>query len=427
MDIYLGLGSNLGDRRDHLARALGKLAAHGVRLVRVSPVVESPAMLPDDAPADWNQPFLNAVAHCRTTETPAELLDALKAIERELGRTDRGRWAPRPIDLDLLLYGRETIATDRLRVPHPGIAERAFVLTPLAALEPLLTIPGAGTRTVLEHARLGHRHLPIWMGIVNLTPDSFSDGGELGDDAAVAARVAELVAAGAALIDLGAESTRPGATPLTADEEWARLEPVLGSLVEQYAGDVLRPRFSVDTYHVETARRALALGADVINDVGGLTTPAMIELAAGSACDWIAMHNLGLPADRARTLPPDQDPVAIVERWLEERLTEWQRLGLDLARIVFDPGIGFGKNALQSLRILRNVRRFHRFGVRVLVGHSRKSFMHHVATADRRDRDLFTIGASLELCHAGIDILRVHDVVAHAAAYRGWAHVENVT
>ena len=137
------------------------------------------------------------------------------------------------------------------------------------------------------------------------------------------------------------------------------------------------------------------------------------------------MHNLGVPADRARTLPADEDPVAIVERWLEERLTEWQRAGLDLARIVFDPGIGFGKNALQSLRLMRNVRRFHRFGVRVLVGHSRKSFMHHVAAGDRRDRDLFTIGASLELCHAGVDILRVHDVTAHAAAYRGWAHVEN--
>jgi dihydropteroate synthase len=301
--------------------------------------------------------------------------------------------------------------------------ERAFVLTPLAVLEPHLMIPGAGTRTVLEHARFERRHLPVWMGIVNLTPDSFSDGGELGDEAVVMARVAELATAGAALIDLGAESTRPGATPLTAEQEWARLGPVLGKLVEQYAGDLLRPRFSVDTYHVETARRALALGADVINDVSGLTMTTMMELAAKSTCDWIAMHNLGVPADRARTLPEDQDPVAVVERWLEERLTEWQRAGLDPARIVFDPGVGFGKNALQSLRILRNVHRFHRFGVRVLVGHSRKSFMHHVAAPERRDRDLFTIGASLELCNEGVDILRVHDVAAHAAAYRGWAHV----
>ena len=381
-------------------------------------------MLPDDAPADWNRPFLNLAAHCRTEAAPLEVLDGLKAIERELGREDRGRWAPRSIDLDLLLYGRETLSGERLRVPHPGIASRAFVLTPLAALEPRMAIPGLGPRTVLEHAREGRHHLPVWMGIVNLTPDSFSDGGELEDVGAIEARVAELVTAGAQLIDFGAESTRPGATLLTADEEWARLEPALGRLVDRYRSEVLRPRLSVDTYHAETARRALVLGADVVNDVSGLTTSAMLELAATSGADFVAMHNLGLPADKARTLPADQDPTAAVERWLEERLEAWERAGLDLSRIVFDPGIGFGKNALQSLQLLRNVERLHRFGLRLLVGHSRKSFMHQAAAADRLDRDLFTVGVSLRLCSAGVDILRVHNIAAHTAAYRGWSHVQ---
>lgn len=423
MDVYLGLGSNLGDRRANLSRALRELAAHGVDLVRVSPVVESPAMLPDDAPADWNRPFLNLVAHCRSNAQPADILVGLKQIERDLGREDRGRWAPRPIDIDLLLYGNDTIATERLRIPHPGITERAFVLTPLAALEPNLTIPGRGTRTVLEHARAGQHQLPLWMGIVNVTPDSFSDGGELEDMDAVEHRANHLAAAGAAVIDLGAESTRPGATPLSADEEWARLEPALSRIVERNHGDLLRPRVSIDTYHAETARRALTLGADIVNDVGGLTEPAMIELAAASGKDFVAMHNLGVPADKSRVLPLDEDPTEAVERWLEQRLTEWQREGLDFARIVFDPGIGFGKNALQSLRLMRNVQRFHRYALRLLVGHSRKSFMHPIAAADRTDRDLFTIGASLKLCDAGVDILRVHDVAAHAAAYRGWSHV----
>jgi dihydropteroate synthase len=149
----------------------------------------------------------------------------------------------------------------------------------------------------------------------------------------------------------------------------------------------------------------------------------MLELAATSGAEFVAMHNLGVPADKTRILPLDQDPNDAVERWLEQRLTQWQRAGLSSSRIAFDPGIGFGKNALQSLRLLRNVQRFYRFGLRVLVGHSRKSFMHHVAAADRAARDLFTIGASLELCAAGVDILRVHDVAAHAAAYRGWSHV----
>jgi len=168
----------------------------------------------------------------------------------------------------------------------------------------------------------------------------------------------------------------------------------------------------------------LALGVDVINDVSGLTSTAMIELAATGAAEFVAMHNLGVPADKTRILPDGEDPTAAVERWLEQRLVEWQRAGLDMNRVVFDPGIGFGKNALQSLRLLRDIERFQRFGLRVLVGHSRKSFMHTIAKADRANRDLFTIGASLTLCAAGIDILRVHDVAAHTAAYRGFAHVQ---
>jgi len=422
MNVYLGLGSNLGDRRANLSHALDALARDQIRISRISPVVESPALLPEDAPTDWNRPFLNVVAECEAQGAPDALLDGLKAIERELGRGEHERWAPRPIDLDILLWGNERVATQRLSVPHPGITERAFVLTPLAALASLLAIPGRGTKTVLEWSRAPGRHIPLWMGIVNVTPDSFSDGGRFTSWPAVDAHVETLVAAGASYVDVGAESTRPGATPLDADREWARLEPVLGPLLDKHAASPLRPRFSVDTYHPSTARRALALGVDVINDVGGLTQPEMIELAAAGGADWIAMHNLGLPADRARTLPVDRDPVGEVERWLEQRLDDWQRAGLDLGRIVFDPGIGFGKNPLQSLRLMRGIERFERYGIRILVGHSRKSFMHGLAASDA-DRDLFTIGVSLKLCARSVEILRVHDVAAHAAAYRGWSHV----
>jgi 2-amino-4-hydroxy-6-hydroxymethyldihydropteridine diphosphokinase/dihydropteroate synthase len=423
MHIYLGLGSNLGDRRANLARALAALGPRGVRVVRVSPLVESPAMLPADAPADWNQPFLNLAAECATAASPHEVLDLLQAIENELGRGTHARWAPRTIDLDILLWGQELVATDRLRVPHLGITERAFVLSPLSALAPRLMVPGRGRKTLLEWSRESERHIPLWMGIVNVTPDSFSDGGELVSWESVAAHVDALVAAGAELIDVGAESTRPGATPLRHDEEWARLEPILGRLVDKFGGALLRPQLSVDTYHPDTARRALALGVDVINDVSGLTSPAMLELAATSAKDWVAMHNLGVPADRSKTLPPDQGAGEAVERWLEQRLGEWQRAGLDLSRVVFDPGIGFGKNPLQSLELLRDMRRFQRYGLRCLVGHSRKSFMHGFAGQDRENRDLFTLGASLNLCAQQVDILRVHNVAAHVVAYRGWAHL----
>jgi 2-amino-4-hydroxy-6-hydroxymethyldihydropteridine diphosphokinase / dihydropteroate synthase len=422
MDIYLGLGSNLGDRRAHLARALDELAAAGLRVERVSPLVESPALLPDDAPTDWNRPFLNLVALCRGDTTPHELLDLAKRVELALGRGEHARWSPRAIDIDILLYGRDEIATDRVQIPHPGMSHRAFVLSPLAMLAPRLTIPGRGTATVLEWSRrVGP--IPVWMGIVNLTPDSLSDGGELAGWDAVDAHVDAMLAAGAQIVDLGAESTRPGATPLTADAEWTRLEQPLVRLVAKHGGARVRPLFSVDTYHPETARRALAAGADIVNDVSGLTQPAMIDLAATSGKDWVAMHHVSVPADPKRMLPPDQDPGEVVERWLADRVRTWERAGLDLERIVFDVGIGFGKNPLQSLKLLRHTRRFERYGLRCLVGHSRKSFMQAFAGADKSERDLFTLGASLALCAQGVEILRVHNVPAHVAAYRGWAHV----
>jgi 2-amino-4-hydroxy-6-hydroxymethyldihydropteridine diphosphokinase/dihydropteroate synthase len=423
METYLGLGSNVAPRRVNLSRALAALEQHGARILRLSPVVESPAMLPDGAPPDWNRPFLNLVAHCQTEGTAQALLSRAKEIERELGRDDHERWSPRPIDIDILLWGRERIATPDLTVPHPALTSRNFVLSPLLALQPGLTIPGEDQQTVLQRCRDLPQHIPLWMGILNVTPDSFSDGGRFTEWPEIEAHVDTMCRAGAHIIDVGAESTRPGAKLLTAHEESARLLPVLERVLKKLEDMVLRPAISVDTYRVETARRALELGVDIVNDVGGLGDPAMIELAAEGSADWIAMHSLGVPADPRTTLPRDSDPCDAVERWLAARIESWQRAGLSLDRVIFDPGIGFGKDPLQSLTLMRGIKRFQRFELRCLVGHSRKSFMQAYANRNNWDRDLATLGASMYLCAAGVDVIRVHNVPAHTAAYRGWSHV----
>jgi len=423
MTIYLGLGSNLGDRRAHLAAAIDALAQNGVTVARVSPIVESPALLPPGAPPDWNLPFLNLALECRVASNPEELLSKIRGIEASLGRRDSARWSPRPIDIDILLWDDARISSGTLTIPHPGLTTRNFVLTPLLALHPSLVVPDGTGKTVLQRVRELTTHIPLWMGIVNLTPDSFSDGGEHVQWEAVEAHIDAMWNAGAQIIDLGAESTRPGAVAVSADEELARLMPVLELVTAKYAGHRLRPLISIDTYHPQTAEHALALGADIINDVSGLTSPAMLELAATHAADWVAMHHVTIPVDAQRALPQDADVSAEVERWLERQLESWTRAGLNLDRILFDPGIGFGKNPLQSLALLRDIRRFQRHGLRCLVGHSRKSFMQSFATRDKLDRDLTTIGASLHLCAQGVDVLRVHNVPAHVAAYRGWAHV----
>ena len=423
MRVYLGLGSNLGDRREHLSRAVDAIEVDGTTVMRVSPVVESPALLPDSAPSEWNLPYLNLVLECTVRCTPEQLRARIDEIQRTFGRHGTSRWSPRPIDIDILLWGRERVETERLTIPHRDLMCRSFVLAPLAALAPRLTIPGQGERTVLEWSMALDEHIPLWMGIVNVTPDSFSDGGRFVDWARIEPHVATMVEAGVHILDVGGESTRPGATPVDPATEWSRVGPVLERLIERSAGRRLRPLLSLDTRHPEVAEKALALGVDIINDVGGLASPAMVALARDSGKDWVAMHHVTVPADPETTLPVDRDPYDSVEQWLRRRMETWDAQGVDLARIIFDPGIGFGKNRLQSLRLLRRAGEFRRHGLRVLVGHSRKSFMKSFAGKDKADDDLTTLGASLHLCAQGVDIIRVHNVPLHATTWRGWSHL----
>ena len=423
MRVYLGLGSNLGDRRGHLSRAIDALEAHGLIVVRVSPVVESPALLPEVAPSDWNLPYLNLVLECSARCSPEQLRLWIDEIQRAFGRHGESRWSPRPIDIDILLWGRECIETERLTIPHGDLTCRSFVLAPLVALAPRLTIPGRGARTALDHSIALDQHIPLWMGIVNVTPDSFSDGGRFVEWNRIEPHVAAMIEAGVHILDVGGESTRPGATPVDPATEWSRVRPVLERLIERSEGQRLRPLLSLDTRHPEVAEKGLSLGADIINDVGGLTSPGMVSLARDSGKEWVAMHHVTVPADPRATLPSDRDPFDGVEQWLLRQMDAWDAQGLDLGRIVFDPGIGFGKNRLQSLRLLRRAGEFRRHGLRVLVGHSRKSFMKSFAGKDEADGDLATLGASLHLCTQGVDIIRVHNVPLHATAWRGWSHL----
>ena len=422
MEVYFGLGSNQGDRLAHLEEALRALEQSGARDISVSPVVESPALLPAGAPASWNRPFLNLVARCRIARSdPDDWHRNIKTIEARLGRDlSASRWSPRPVDVDILLWGRQTIRTERLTIPHPEIRDRSFVLTPLAHLAPRLTIPGVDGLSVLElSGRV--RPIPLWMGVVNCTPDSFSGGGSF-DPERLVASVDEQIAAGVHWIDLGAESTRPGAGPVSPDEEWARLEVPLRAVLAHLRGVRLRPRVSVDTRHPEVAERALVLGTDMINDVSGLGSARMRRLARESGAEWVAVHTVSVPADPARRLPPRPPAPDVLVRWLARRGREWEADGLDPERLLFDPGIGFGKDTLQALEIFAALDRFRAEGFRVLVGHSRKTWFGG-GGPPARERDPETLGASLALAARGVEVLRVHDVALHARAYRSWAHV----
>ena len=422
MDAYFGLGSNLGDRLVNLSTGIARLRSYGLKIRALSPVVESPALLPPGANPHWNTPYLNLAIKAEVTGPPTQWLEPIRIIEDQLGRKRLSRWAPRPLDIDILLWGDETWALDDLKIPHPNLGERHFAITPLLHLTPHLIV--ANTKKTIFDLSQQVNPLPLWMAIINLTPDSFSDGGHYAHLDDLQAEVTQLLSAGVHFLDLGAESTRPDAQPISPEEEWQRLEPGLRAVSEVIRGRPFAPRISVDTRHARVAAQALEQGAQFINDVSGLDSSEMRAVARASDCDWVVMHHLGLPTRREYTLPREIDPVVSLTTWLHHRLAQLEDEGIDPARLVFDPGIGFGKDSLQSLILLQRIKELRALGLRVLIGHSRKSFMRQFTTLDPHCGDIETIGVSLRLCQSGVDILRVHNVPEHVRAYRAWSHIE---
>ena len=262
---------------------------------------------------------------------------------------------------------------------------------------------------------LGQRVLV--MGIVNVTPDSFSDGGVhlAAADAVEAAH--RMATEGADILDIGGESTRPGHSVISADEEWARLAPVLDHL--ERAGSNLPP-VSIDTWKAEVARRALARGAVIVNDVWGFQRdPEIAAVTAESGAAAILMHNRD-------AIDTSIDIVDDILRFLERSLDIARRAGVTDDRIVLDPGIGFGKSFSQSFQTLAALPRLKALGFPVLLGLSRKGFIGSLAepTTPATERLGGTIAGNVYGALAGADIIRVHDVAPHVQALRMLARIE---
>jgi dihydropteroate synthase len=256
---------------------------------------------------------------------------------------------------------------------------------------------------------------PRVMGVLNVTPDSFSDGGDFLDhDAAVAAGVA-MAAAGADIVDVGGESTRPRSQPTPPNVEQARILPVIRGLAS--AG----LRVSVDTRHATTMAAALDAGAAIVNDVSGLAfDPASAALVAARGCPIVLMHMRGEPTNMYTQATYD-DVVQDVRRELAERIARAERAGVAPDRIAIDPGIGFAKRATQSIELLRRLPELATLGYPILVGVSRKSFMVSITgEADSRRRLPGSLAAGLFALSRGAAILRVHDVAETVQAIRLW-------
>lgn len=257
---------------------------------------------------------------------------------------------------------------------------------------------------------------PRLMGIVNVTPDSFSDGGAFGSARAAVDHALRLEAEGADILDIGGESTRPGAHPVTVDEELERVMPV----IEGLAGRT-KALISIDTRKAEVMRRALAAGAHIINDVAALTyEPACLEVASASDAPVILMHAQGDPRTM-QAAPHYDDCLLDVCDWLDARIAACESAGIARARLVIDPGIGFGKTLAHNLELLAGLTLLHGLGVPILLGASRKSFIGALTgLKDAHERLPGSIAAALQGLAQGVQILRVHDVAETRQALAVW-------
>jgi dihydropteroate synthase len=253
------------------------------------------------------------------------------------------------------------------------------------------------------------------VGILNITPDSFSDGRETQQHQSILTDTEALITQGAYMIDVGAESTRPGATALSHVQEWQRLAPVLSDIITLCHKRGVK--VSVDSYHPETIQKATTLGIDMINDVSGGDNPAMLEVIKHCSLPVVIMHHLGIPVDKSITLPEGCDPIVELIEWANKKIIALQAAGVTKDRIILDPGIGFGKTAIQSLAILQRINELSTLELPLYVGHSRKSFLSLINDVPPQERDIETLTASLYLAQHHVAFLRVHNIALHSRAF----------
>ncbi|KAL9686644.1 hypothetical protein QQ045_031037 [Rhodiola kirilowii] len=446
-EVVIALGSNVGDRVRNFDEALQLMKTSGIQVTRHGCLYETAPAYVTDQPH-----FLNSAVRGVTKHGPHELLRVLKKIEKDLGRTNGIRYGPRPIDLDILFYGKFRINSDSLIVPHDKIWERPFVMAPLMDLigteaesdavvgwHSLSRLSGGlferweklGGESLVGKEGM-ERVLPtgsrLWdwsqrtsvMGVLNITPDSFSDGGKFQTVDAARFQVQKMLSEGADIIDLGAQSSRPKATFITPEEELDRLIPVLEAVLE--LPEIEGKLISVDTFHSEVASEAVKKGADIINDISaGTLDSKMHSVVASLKVPYIAMHMRGNPSTmQSRENLQYDDVCKQVAEELSSHISDAELYGIPVWRIITDPGLGFSKNTVQNLEVLAGIRDIRSQIARknlglshcpMLVGPSRKRFLGEICERESAaDRDPATIACVTTAVLGGAGIVRVHNV-----------------
>ncbi len=273
----------------------------------------------------------------------------------------------------------------------------------------------SATQWQLRSTTLGFESGPVIMGIVNVTPDSFSDGGNFADPQAAIDHALQLAASGAGILDIGGESTRPYSASVSANDELSRIVPVIEGIVSQCQTPI-----SIDTSKAVVVKAALDAGAQIINDVTGLEgDPEMINVAVESGAGVCAMHMQGKP-QTMQDNPQYENVVTEILGYLATRKTRLLEAGIVAEKICLDPGIGFGKTHEHNIELIQNCDRFLELGCPVLIGHSRKGFIGKLLGDKESDRDAGTLAITLSLAQQGMHVVRVHEVQRTVEALKVW-------
>lgn len=421
--IYISLGSNLGNRLANLRQAITLLKDNILSNSYESIIIETKALLKSNSPKEWDTPYLNMIIAGETTLPPADLLQKLKDIERKLGRDiNAEKWAPRLIDLDILIYDGQIINQTGLKIPHPELANRDFLIH-LLALMPKQYLPKLNIHEDFVRAdEYAHNNIdcsklffrsftlgPEVLGIVNITEDSFSDGGKNFAPEVAINNAYKMVDDGAEIIDLGAQSTRPGGIEIIGPEkEYARLAPVLDGIKN------INSKISIDSYHPQLIRKVIANHKiDWINDVTGNLDDDILRDIAAAGIKILTMHSLSIPPSKENILPHTLSATSSIQIWSDKILEQMLRCGFDANDVIIDPGIGFGKSIYQNLELIRELEVLKTNGCKLLVGHSRKSFIGGFYDGKAHERDLETITISSKLAKSGADFIRIHNIRDH--------------
>ncbi|CAB4441303.1 unnamed protein product [Rhizophagus irregularis] len=431
---YIGLGSNMGNCVENINEAL-RLFEPECRILDTSFLYETSPMYVVDQPN-----FINAACKIVTNLDPEELLVKLKNIESNMGRTQTIRYGQRPIDLDILFYDDIEYVSSTLTIPHQLMSEREFVLRPLCDIEKGFEHPKL-FRTcgqLLSHYlkspsyspdNFVNRILPIkndkilkWstktfiMGIINVTPDSFSDGGLYINIDSALSHALKLVEEGADILDIGGCSTRPDADDVPIEEEINRVLPVIRAIRSSSNNTLSNIPISIDTFHSEVAEKAIQNGANIINDIsGGLLDEKIYSISAKYNLPIILQHMRGTPKTMNQ-LTDYNDLILDISNELYERVKAAINAGVKRWNIILDPGIGFAKKFDQNLEILKRLKEFNGKnslleGFPSLIGASRKNFIGKVIDQPiPQNRNWGTAAACTAAISADVDILRVHDV-----------------